>query len=157
VRPYRYGFVVSFQDTNLVGNVYFSQYFGWQGKCREHFLKDHAPNVLDYFKAGFGMVTKDSECRFVREAFVFDHILIEMFLEDLSRVGVRMRFDYYRQGPEGKLLLAQGSQAVAWVNSDHRVTVMPEYLYEAVRAFSEGADAEDEGRAPMVAAAAPPP
>lgn len=137
MRRYEYDLTVSFQDTNLVGNVYFSQYFSWQGKCRESFLFDHAPQVVDDFKIGYGMITKNSSCNFVREAFAFDRILIEMYLKELTRIGATMCFDYYRREPEGKVLLAQGSQAVMWVNQEHRISVMPDYLYNAIREFAD--------------------
>ena len=26
--------VVTFEETNLVGNVYYTNYFSWQGRCR---------------------------------------------------------------------------------------------------------------------------
>jgi enediyne core biosynthesis thioesterase len=136
VKAFVYPLVVSFQDTNLVGNVYFSQYFTWQGKCREAFLREYAPRVLEDFRAGFGMVTKESECRFMREAFAFDQLEVEMFLDGLSPVGIGMRFDYYRQEADGRVLLAQGSQSVAWVSPDHHITLMPDYLYQAVRVFA---------------------
>ncbi len=31
---------VGFEETNLVGNVYYVNYLRWQGRCRETFLKD---------------------------------------------------------------------------------------------------------------------
>ena len=42
---FSYEHVVTFAETNLVGNVYFAHYVGWQGACREHFLAAHAPEV----------------------------------------------------------------------------------------------------------------
>lgn len=41
--------LVTFDETNLVGNVYFAHYLRWQGHCRERFLADHAPGVLAAF------------------------------------------------------------------------------------------------------------
>jgi enediyne biosynthesis thioesterase len=141
MRPYLFETHVSFQETNLVGNVYFAQYFAWQGKCREAFLRDNARQVLDDFRRGFGMITKESTCRYMREAFAFDHVLIEMFLEDLTRVGVTMRFDYYRVGPGAEReMLAQGSQTAMWVSPQHHVVMMPDYLYDAIQAYSEATD-----------------
>ncbi len=138
MRPYRYPLVVSFQDTNVVGNVYFAQYFAWQGKCREAFLREHTPQILDDFKAGFGIITKDAQCQFVREARAFDELLIEMFLDDLTPLSVTMRFDYYRRESTGRVLLAQGSQSTMWVNPEHRLSVMPDYLYRAIQDYAQG-------------------
>ena len=43
---YEYPHTVGFEETNLVGNVYYVNYLRWQGRCREMFLKQHAPDVL---------------------------------------------------------------------------------------------------------------
>lgn len=138
MRPYRYSLMVGFQDTNVVGNVYFAQYFAWQGKCRESFLRDFAPQILDDFKVGYGIITKDSECQFVQEARAFDEVQIEMFLHDLTPLSVSMRFDYYRREGQQRVLLARGAQSAMWVNPDHRLAVMPDYLYHSIKAFAEG-------------------
>ena len=48
---------VTFDETNLVGNVYFAHFLHWQGHCREHFLADHAPGVLGALADGLALVT----------------------------------------------------------------------------------------------------
>jgi enediyne core biosynthesis thioesterase len=136
VRHFEYRFSLGFQETNVVGNVYFANYFLWQGKCREDFLRRYAPQVLDDFKAGYGMITQECSCVFQEEAFAFQSILIRMGLERLSRTGMSMTFDYYREAPNGELtLLAQGRQAALWVNPEHRVALLPPYLYKAIQEF----------------------
>ena len=47
MKAYEYHHIVSFEETNLVGNVYYANYVRWQGRCREMFLKDHAPDIID--------------------------------------------------------------------------------------------------------------
>src|SRR5262245_1038920 len=110
---FEYRFSLGFQETNVVGNVYFANYFLWQGKCREEFLRQHAPQVLDEFKKGYGMITQECACSFIQEAFAFQRILIRMGLERLMRTGMSMTFDYYREEGEGGdlTLLARGRQA----------------------------------------------
>ena len=135
---------VSFEEANVVGNVYFANYFVWQGKCREAFLSRYAPRVLDDFKAGYGMITKDSSCVFQNEAFAFERILIRMGLDKLTRTGIAMEFDYYREEDGGGLtLLAQGRQTTIWISPEHRVAMLPPYLFEAIKKF---VDAETETR-----------
>jgi enediyne biosynthesis thioesterase len=136
---------VSFEETNVVGNVYFANYFVWQGKCREAFLSRYAPRVLDDFKAGYGMITKDSSCVFQNEAFAFEKILIRMGLDKLTRTGVAMEFDYYREEEDGGLTqLAQGRQTTIWISPEHRVAMLPSYLYDAIRKFVDTEAEEHE-------------
>jgi len=128
------------EETNVVGNVYFANYFLWQGKCREDFIRRYAPGVLAEFKRSYGMITRESQCVFHEEAFAFDGILIHMGLDQLMRTGMSMTFDYYREhmndDDERELkLLAQGRQTALWTDPDHRVSLLPDYLYEAIREF----------------------
>jgi enediyne biosynthesis thioesterase len=128
---------VGFSDTNVVGNVYFANYFLWQGKCREEFLRLHAPQILQDFRAGFGMITKESSCVFHHETFAFEEILIRMKLERLTRTAISMQFDFFRieTGPI-RTLVAEGRQTTMWVNPQHNVAMLPEYLRAAVLRFA---------------------
>jgi len=139
VRPFEHRLAVSFSETNLVGNVYFANYFLWQGKCREEFLRLHAPRVLQDFKVGFGMITKECSCVYYQEAFAFDEILIRMTLAELTRTSIEMHFEYFRLDPGPmRTLLAEGRQKAIWVSPQHTPTVIPGYLYEAVEHFARG-------------------
>jgi hypothetical protein len=60
-----------------------------------------------------------------------------MALERLTRTGMSMTFDYYRQEPDGSLTrLAQGRQEAIWVSPEHRVALLPDYLYEAIAQYA---------------------
>jgi enediyne core biosynthesis thioesterase len=137
MRHFEYRLSLGLQETNVVGNVYFANYFLWQGKCREEFLRRHAPQVLEEFKAGFGMITRECSCVFHQEAFAFQEIVIQMGLERLTRTGMSMTFDYYRQETDGSLTrLAQGRQEAIWVSPEHRVALLPPYLYDAIAQYA---------------------
>ena len=117
------------EETNVVGNVYFANYFLWQGKCREDFIRRYAPGVLAEFKRSYGMITRESQCVFHEEAFAFDGILIHMGLDEYYR-------EHMNDDDERELkLLAQGRQTALWTDPDHRVSLLPDYLYEAIREF----------------------
>lgn len=143
MQHFEYRTFVGFEETNVVGNVYFSNYFVWQGKCREAFLRQYAPEVLDDFKKGFGMITKESSCVFHTEAFAFQDLLIQMSQERLSRMAVTMVFDYYRVQDDELILLAQGKQTAMWISPDHRLAMLPDYLYNAISAFSTTGSSQD--------------
>ncbi|VAW99285.1 hypothetical protein MNBD_GAMMA21-2721 [hydrothermal vent metagenome] len=136
MRFFDYRFTVSFEETNVVGNVYFANYFVWQGKCREQYLCEYAPGVLEDFKAGYGLITKGSSCEYHNESFAFQKILIQMSLEKLTRTGMSMLFDYYREEEDGqRVLLAQGQQSAIWVNPEHKVSMLPKYLYDGINDY----------------------
>jgi enediyne biosynthesis thioesterase len=104
---------VTFDETNLVGNVYFAHYMHWQGHCRETFLADHAPGVLAALADGLVLVTVDCAAEFYAESHALDTIEVRMMLERVSGHRVTMSFDYLRTEPGPPELLARGRQTVA--------------------------------------------
>jgi enediyne core biosynthesis thioesterase len=110
---YTYRHRVTFDETNLVGNVYFAHYLHWQGHCREHFLAEHAPGVLAAVGEGLALMTVDCAADFYAESRAFDEIEVRMVLERLAGSRITMCFDYLRTAPGAVELLARGRQTVA--------------------------------------------
>jgi enediyne biosynthesis thioesterase len=128
------------EETNLVGNVYFTNYFLWQGHCRESFLLDRAPGVMRSLREDFAMVTTASACEFFAELFAGDVVEVRMSLADLAATTVTMRFDYYRVQGTAAQLVARGTQGIACMRRVDEVMEpvdVPEELLEALRPFAE--------------------
>lgn len=110
MHPYFYRHVVTFDETNVVGNVYFVHYLRWQGHCRERFLADHAPSVLRATCRGeLVMVTVSCEMQYLGECFALDEIDVCMRLAGLGGNRIVMHFDFLKEGQ----LVARGTQTVA--------------------------------------------
>ena len=112
-RAYEYRHVVGFEETNLVGNVYYANYVRWQGRCREMFLREHAAEVGRALTEGFALVTTRVSCEFVAELSAFDEVVVRMRLGELRQNRITMSFEYWRRRPEGEELVARGEQQVA--------------------------------------------
>ncbi len=107
--------LVTFEETNLVGNVYYTNYFSWQGRCREMFLRDHAPEILAALQAGsLRLVTAHASCDFVDEFNAFDEISIRMSLNRFIPYGVSLGFEYSRSGASTEVL-ARGRQDIKFL------------------------------------------
>ncbi len=133
VRYFEYEQLVTFQDTNLVGNVYFSKYFEWQGKCREALLLEHYPEITKDLQEGFGMATEFAHMDYRSEAFLNDKVLCQMHIPELSRTRIAFSFNFYRKSD--MLLLAEGQQAIIWINAQHKPSLMPEKLFNLVNTY----------------------
>src|ERR1700693_4739944 len=105
---YEYRHVVGFEETNLVGNVYYVNYVRWQGRCREMFLLEHAPSLLDELRGDLKLFTIKSECEYLSEISAFDELSIRMRLEDLTQTQIGFAFDYVRVFEGGEVLIARG-------------------------------------------------
>lgn len=110
---YEYRHVVSFSETNLVGNVYYTNYLAWQGRCREMFLRDRAPEMLQALQQDLALVTVRVSCDFLAELVAFDEVAVRMWLEAQVQNRATMRFEYWRQMDAGEELVARGEQQIA--------------------------------------------
>jgi enediyne core biosynthesis thioesterase len=130
---------VGFEETNLVGNVYYVNYLRWQGRCREMFLKQKAPAVLEDMRDDLKLFTLKVECEFFAEITAFDELSIRMRLEELTQTQIQFAFDYVKLG-DFESLIARGLQRIACMRGPNTATVpsrVPAALREALAPYSE--------------------
>jgi enediyne biosynthesis thioesterase len=113
MRSFEMRHVVSFEDTNVVGNVYYVNHLKWQGRCRELFLRTHSPELLERMGKDLSVVTVRCSCEYLAELVAFDEIVVRMRLACVTQGRITMRFDYYRVGTAAEQLVARGEQEVA--------------------------------------------
>jgi len=137
-RAYEYRHVVGFEETNLVGNVYYTNHLSWQGRVREMFLRDHAPDVLKELSAGLAMATLRVSCEYFSELHAFDEVIIRMRLVELSQNRITMSYEYFRQARGREELVAKGEQEIACLRRDADKLVptpVPGSLRKALEAY----------------------
>jgi enediyne biosynthesis thioesterase len=110
---YRYRHRVSFEDTNLVGNVYFVRYVSWQGRCRELFLLERAPEVLSELDRSLRLVTTKVACEYFAELRALDEVEISMVLAYQRQNRIGLEFEYMALRESSELLVARGTQEIA--------------------------------------------
>ncbi|NJP33648.1 acyl-CoA thioesterase [Micromonospora thermarum] len=136
---YEYRHTVGFEETNLVGNVYYVNYLRWQGRCREMFLHERAPEVLADVRDDLKLFTLKVDCEFFAEITAFDELSIRMRLVDLAQTQLEFSFDYVRLDPGGgTTLVARGRQRVACMRGPNTRTQparVPEALVRALRPY----------------------
>ncbi|MFD3688366.1 acyl-CoA thioesterase [Nocardiopsis sp. NPDC058631] len=134
--------IVGFEETNLVGNVYYVNYLRWQGRCREMFLKERAPGVLEDVRGDLKLFTLRVDCEFFAEITAFDELSVRMRLEELTQTQVQFAFDYVLLGEDGaETLVARGRQRIACMRGPNTATVptrVPEELREALAPYTSG-------------------
>ncbi len=138
-RWYELRHTVGFEETNLVGNVYYVNYLRWQGRCREMFLKDKAPEVLTDLQGDLKLFTLRVDCEFFAEITAFDEIVVRMRLIELAQTQIRFGFDYVRIGDAGETLVARGMQHIACMRGPNNHTAparVPEALIRALEPYA---------------------
>jgi enediyne biosynthesis thioesterase len=136
---YEYRHVVGFEETNLVGNVYYVNHLRWQGRCREMFLRDHASEILDQLSKGLSLVTTRCSCDYHAELAAFDELAIRMRLLAVVQNRITFSFEYWRRRGAGEELVASGEQQVACMMRDGGrlvPTPVPPALAVALRPYA---------------------
>lgn len=138
---YEYRHVVGFEETNLVGNVYYVNYLRWQGRARELFLKERAPEVLAELRDDLKLFTLKVDCEFYAEITAFDEVSIRMRLLELGQTQLQFGFDYLRLDAEGgETLVARGGQRVACMRGPNARTEparVPDALLRALEPYTQ--------------------
>lgn len=138
-RAYEYRHVIGFEETNLVGNVYYVNHLRWQGRCREMFLLDHAPGVLDDLAGELVLATVRCSCEYLGELRALEEIVVRMRLASQVQNRIVLDFEYWRREGDSEELVARGQQEVACMRRDGQQMVpapVPESLRAALRLFS---------------------
>ena len=141
MRSYEYRHRVCFEETNVVGNVYYTNYLLWQGRCREMFLYDHAPLLVHELDHGLAMATTRVSCSYYEELAAFDEVVIRMSAGNMTPSRLTMVFRYYRVLPNGEeRLVAEGEQEVVCIKRQAEgiePIPLPELLRDAVAQYIE--------------------
>lgn len=138
--PYfTYRHIVSFEETNLVGNVYFTRHLSWQGRCREMFLKYHAPTVLSELARDLRLVTLRVSCEYFEELTALDEIEVQMTLAHMRQHRIGLDFNIYKLHPGRHVCTARGFQEIGCMRATAQGLVPDrphESLAEALKPYS---------------------
>jgi enediyne biosynthesis thioesterase len=139
MRSFDYRHVVGFEETNLVGNVYYVNHLRWQGRAREMFLRQYTPEILAELDHGLALVTLQCSCQYLGELKAFDQVIIRMFLSAIAQNRIAMRFEYWREGTKSELV-GRGEQEIACMRRHGEQllpTAIPTQLREVLEEFAE--------------------
>lgn len=143
MNAYEYRHVVCFEETSVAGNVYYVNHLHWQGRTRELFLRQYAPDILAELQNGLALITLRCSCDYLAELKAFDEVTVRMFLAAMGQNRVTMRFEYWRENHPGEReLVARGEQEIACMrrHAGHLTPApVPKSLRAALAPFEERA------------------
>lgn len=132
-----YQALVTFEDTNIVGNAYFTSFLRWHHRARDNWLRSHAlPIYKDLLAGSQRVVTKQLSMRFFDPtgASIGDLIKVAIDVQLESGKSLVARSEAQRSGA----LLAAAQQECEFVDRCSRQQLPPrsELLPPSGRAFS---------------------
>jgi acyl-CoA thioesterase FadM len=107
-------FDTSLEESNLVGNIYFANYYVWQGVTRDRFFQAFAPELYQGTGEAGELRCLYQRTDHLREAMPFQRIAARMSLAAAHERGVRLRFDLYRLDGDRRDKLGAGVHAAGW-------------------------------------------
>lgn len=104
---------ITFKQTNVMGNTYFSNYVEWQGEAREKlFLSHPAAGTFLLKNPNIFLITHSLYHKFIVHSFFGDRLRIEVTSKDILDYSVTMVFEYWKERSETKL--GEGWQKVCF-------------------------------------------
>ena len=119
--------MVTLKDTNVFGNVYFSNYIEYQGTIREKFLLASVPDLHEMLaKTQVRLVTIDTYNKFVSNAYFGDVLLLELTTSDINAATCKLNITFKNKAT-GKIV-GKGYQRFCVVSSKGKVMRLPQEL-----------------------------
>ena len=106
---------VTFQDTNIVGNVYFLTFFRWQSECRDAWLRSAMPDVWDRLRTGDARLHVSNWSNRFEDAFgatIGDRISVNLQAQSQDQDSVLLSMEVFRHDGLSRSRLASGSMTL---------------------------------------------
>jgi len=128
--------MVTLKDTNVFGNVYFSNYIEYQGNIREKFLLACVPDLHEMLaKTHVMLVTIDTYNKFITSAYFGDILLLELTTSDINAATCTLNITFKNKATGN--LVGKGYQRFCVVNSKGKVMRLPEAFLEPLDFYQE--------------------
>ncbi|MDH5445168.1 MAG: thioesterase family protein [Gammaproteobacteria bacterium] len=135
---YEYQTTVTIGDTNALQNMYFLNFFKLQGIVRELWVKDEVEGGFEDLSNGMILITKDARCNFKKNFFLYDEVVVKLYISNVGRTNMRLNFMFYNMNT-GELH-AEGNQTIVFANSTHRIIAIPDNWKRTIQQFSHDTD-----------------
>ncbi|MEX2962327.1 acyl-CoA thioesterase [Microbulbifer sp. TYP-18] len=136
---FEHSFITTFEQTNVVGNIYFANFVVWQGSCREMFIQEYCPDVLEKINSGLKLITLDVSCQYLDQLYAFDKVVMHMNIGVLGAEKMMLQFRYYKEDNSGERKLvcvgSQGTAAMQEINGKVRAVPFPDSMLDTIDSY----------------------
>lgn len=122
------------EETNLVGNVYFSVYLSKISDTIDMFLKKYFESQSPTSIHGIGYKISNVEINYFKEIFAFEIIDLNMYLNIISEEYVDLIFKFENQNKEN---LASANVRIEWLSNNHKTILPNEIINYMISAYNK--------------------
>lgn len=125
---------VYWEDTDAGGIVFYANYLKFFERARTEWLRSRGIGQARLREATGGMfVVSDTQLRYLKPARLDDELLVTAQPLEIGRASLTIGQRAVRQGPDGPVLLCEGSIRIGWVDAAHyRPMRIPPTVLEAL-------------------------
>ena len=128
--------LVTLKDTNVFGNVYFSNFIEYQGIIREKFLLSAVPDLHEMLaRTSIRLVTVDTYNKYISNAYFGDTLLVELTTSEINAATSRMNITFINKAT-GELI-GQGYQRFCVVSATGKVMRIPDEFLRPLDFYEE--------------------
>jgi enediyne polyketide synthase len=135
-------------ESNVVGNVWYGNYFKWQAHVLDRLLARHVPEVFRD-KGGSGeLLVRRSRMTFFNEAMPMDRLEARLFLIELHEGGIKVGMEFHKEVLDSEpIKLSTAEIDAVWVTRDDAGVPTPAPLPSNLRhiyAQEQGVEMESD-------------
>ncbi|MCF8092642.1 MAG: hypothetical protein K9K21_00540 [Desulfotignum sp.] len=140
-RVFKTEITVTLKDTNVFGNVYFSNYIEYQGVVREKFLLTTLPEIHEMLSdTRIALATIETYNRFISSLYFGDTLLAELTTSDINGASCKLNINFKNKAT-GKMV-GKGYQRFCVVGSQGKVVRIPDKLMEILDYYQNFEDSD---------------
>lgn len=135
-RVFRTEIMITLKDTNVFGNVYFSNYIEYQGVVREKFLLETVPDLHEMLaETSIRMVTVDTYNKYISNAYFGDTLIVELTTSEINGATCKLNINFINK-KTGEFV-GKGYQRFCIVSASGRVMRIPAKLVDILDFYQE--------------------
>lgn len=120
---------VPYADTDQMGVVYYANYLEYFERSRTEMLREAGLSYSQMEKMGYFLPVSEAYCKYSASARYDDLLTFRSYIEEISRVKVKIRSDVFRDGQ----LLVSGFVTLGCVDANFRISRLTPEMVECCK------------------------
>jgi acyl-CoA thioester hydrolase len=120
---------VPYADTDQMGVVYYANYLEYFERSRTEMLREAGLSYSTMEKMGYFLPVSEAYCKYSSSARYDDLLTFRSFIEEISRVKVKIRSEVLRDGK----LLVSGYVTLGCVDANFRISRLTPEMIECCK------------------------
>ncbi len=129
-------FSTTLENSNVVGNIYFANYARWLGAVGDKLFYKLIPTYFVNVADKNEIICLECNIYYLNDAFPFESILVEMYLDEIYENGLMLYFEFHRiKDGKKQTKLAYAKQKIVFAHWSNEIEPTPIKVPDSVKDF----------------------